>query len=522
MLTLHLELNNKEAGMMNWILTDRKKLEEYLKQYYVGFQPIANVMLLAYDIGLIDDVRNQKRIDNTWIVQMCQKINDMYGFREEIAESAIKGWISLLYGLKADILESLIIDTSCLVDCILSDPMKTVKYTCRDYMKETKIAPSAFLCEAGYVFSLGETVILDVHNKEYYFEIYNLFLNDSTISTCSNCYYIENAEQENELQFCLTDDQSNRLRGLYPQKDVFHDSNIDSYVRKSHELLTEIARTIENKKIRWSKEAYDGKGYISLEERIWIKDLVLFDDNKYDSKQCILVLYAEDSYLVHLLITNTVRQYYDECIRIFFKIWGLDSHCLDVLNETRSKAVSNEELYDKEFAVLRRCDTKTQFVEESTLYFPNDYQAEECWDQCKTALWYDGNDLDSDELEYTVQFLDEYYYSMFLDRDDEDEEIYYEYDSRASSIFQEMHCYKMREWFIRKALEYISCCTKKEEYVNETSYWNSEEMDTLFFFPSSKSAEKFWDLCQSALVCDEYSFILSYLKDFYYIQYLLS
>ena len=85
-------------------------------------------------------------------------------------------------------------------------------------------------------------------------------------------------------------------------------------------------------------------------------------------------------------------------------------------------------------------------------YFYNDYQAEEFWDQCKAALDFNIFEDDDDSFDYIEQYLQEYYYAMFLDRDDPDESIYDEYRDRADKIFEKIHSTEMRIAFLSKAL----------------------------------------------------------------------
>ena len=112
--------------------------------------------------------------------------------------------------------------------------------------------------------------------------------------------------------------------------------------------------------------------------------------------------------------------------------------------------------------------------------------------------------------------MKDYYYGMFLERDDDDKKIYEEYEERASRIFQQMHCIKMREWFVKKALDNIELCNSKDEYIEKTSYSMSEMEDTLFFFTSDEEAGKFWDICDYAKRRCYDDFAEEYMKKCFY------
>ena len=224
-------------------------------------------------------------------------------------------------------------------------------------------------------------------------------------------------------------------------RNVFKESNIDSYVRKTHRLLSIIADEISKKKYRWIEKIYDGEHGLSLDKGLLVKNCGLFGSDYGDdeSNSPLYVSFYDGRYILHVITTvpgdkGVVRIVLEEYIQKLFSVWGFNDDCIKTLKKSKMITFPEEEEYDREFAVLRRCDTKTQFIEESTLYFPNDYQAEECWKQCKDALWYENN-YDDDEYDYCQDFMKEYYYAMFLERDDYDNKIYEEYEDRSSRIF---------------------------------------------------------------------------------------
>lgn len=501
---------------------DRGKVEQYLKESYGDNLAVSNAMLLAFDQGIINEVRNLKIIDNAWIIQKSESLESIYGIKPEIIKTAIIEWVTTICMTGDRKLDINDFDTTCLVDIILSSPDEVEYYYCENYLDETKSYPSAGENDGELFYILWDTVALKKKNTSFFFKTGYIFTTNSEKPQEFYCYFLLDAEQEiKESTYFLTDLQFSKIRNLIKGKKVFYESNIDGYVHRTHKLIAEMAEDIKNNRLRWIDECHDDIHELKLEGGRLLKGRGLFgrDFGDEESNCCLFIFYFDGYYRIHALIpgpeyNSVVRVYNEECLKILFALWGLDDECLEFVKSSRSVLVTADEEYDKEFAVLRRCESKTQFIENSTLYFPNDYQAEECWKQCKDALWCENTD--DDEYYYCQDFMNDYYYAQFLERDDYDKAIYREYEDRASRIFQQMHSIEMREWFVKKALDNLTACDSKDEYIEKTSYSMSEAEDTLFFFESEEDAGEFWDLCNYAKKSKKDDFIDEYLKKCFY------
>ena len=526
-------------------LDDRRRLKAYLNDYFKGNTAIVNSMLIALDAGVIEEIRNQdinrNCINKQWINWISKKIEYNYGIKLEMAYYATMSWVIFYqqHAKREGIVEE-DLRVNYMIDDILNNGI-VKSHRCVDYLNDNKTL-SAVKSESGNIYYYALLEEVTVQDRAYVDHCF-LFYNYPEINNVNNilavrCYHLNSFNDRiDQNAYRLSDQQIAKLRSMLTPLDLYSASNVDIFVRKTNELFNDIAEGIEKNGYKWIKDKTDnGDDILYVETSIITKACELFPHEKNVVSRFVIVSgieFLKGHYIVYLDGINLRRRTFCEAsIRNFFVIWGLDTSCIDRLAKSKSHAKYIEEKEDREYAVFRRCLTKQDFLRESTEYFDNDFQASEFRDQCCMALSY--KEDEEDEIQYEVDFLNEYYYSLFLDRNDMDGSIYEEINDLAHDIFSEMHNQKTRDALFERELAIIRRCSSKEQYIKERRAKNSDSIlyfDVVFaneanpnwYERKNKEIDNFWEEYYSEInkLSDNKTkkdFVNTFLKNHYYYR----
>ena len=70
-------------------LQDRAKLRVYLNDRFPRYLAKVNVMLLAVDERIVENIQNYARIDRAWISQQRNILISSYGLLEDVVDRAL-------------------------------------------------------------------------------------------------------------------------------------------------------------------------------------------------------------------------------------------------------------------------------------------------------------------------------------------------------------------------------------------------------------------------------------------------